>query len=76
VPLGGSTETVGMPSDGNERALLRVVETLALAEGNDGGLSLAAVENSAGAGEMPPLHSHESPEAFLVTAGSLTLYGG
>jgi mannose-6-phosphate isomerase-like protein (cupin superfamily) len=65
-----------MPRDENERALLRVVETLALADGNDGRLSLAAVENAARPGEMPPLHAHESAEAFLVTAGRLTLYVG
>ena len=65
-----------MPRDENERALLRVVETLALADGNDGRLSLAAVENTASAGQMPPLHAHESAEAFLVTAGRLTLYVG
>jgi quercetin dioxygenase-like cupin family protein len=65
-----------MPRDENERALLRAVETLALADGNDGRLSLAAVENTASAGQMPPLHAHESAEAFLVTAGRLTLYVG
>ena len=52
----------------NERALFRVVETLALADGNDGRLSLAAVENAARAGEMlgePGERPAKAAQAFV-----------
>jgi quercetin dioxygenase-like cupin family protein len=61
----------------DDDALFQIAKLIAEAsDGAVGQSTLAAIESDVRPGEMPPLHVHETPEAFAVTEGSLILHVG
>lgn len=61
----------------NDPGLRRLVEELAAERGKLAPrASLTMLEQTAGRGEMPPLHVHDEPEAYRVDEGTLLLFAG